>query len=66
MNKKVNNEYRYTKRQVNQTEDDTMLDNNLVHDKEFTFADEYYKDLQDDYHSDMLKDIYQDEESTTY
>lgn len=53
MNKKVTNEYKCTNRQVKKRRKESMSPN-LVHDLEYTFADEYYKQLQDEYKSEYL------------
>lgn len=55
MNKWGKTEYRCTNRQS--TRRDKMIYNNLVHDTEYTFADEYYSELQTEYYGDLLKDI---------
>lgn len=46
------NEYRCTNRQSTRRRIDIM--NNIVHDREYTFADQYYEELQNDYYASLL------------
>lgn len=56
MYKKVETEYTNNNRHAPKRRDKPM-DLNLVHDMEYTFADEYYKDLRDTYYEEMMKDL---------
>ena len=56
MNKRDKTEYTSTNRPINKRRDKPM-DFNLVHDMEYTFADEFYKDLRDEYYETMMKDF---------
>lgn len=40
-----------------------MLEN-LVHDMEYTFADEYYSDLKNDYYESLKEELKSDEEQS--
>lgn len=56
MNKKGKVEYSCSNRQSTRREIDKMF-NNMVHDREYTFADQYYEELQEDYYAELLKDL---------
>jgi hypothetical protein len=55
MNNSGKTEYKYSKRQVKKRRKESM-DPNVIHDYKFTFADEYYETLQDEYKKDYLED----------
>lgn len=56
MNKKDNTEYNCTNRQVKKRRNESMTPN-LVHDMEYTFADEYYTDLQNEYYESLKEEL---------
>lgn len=56
MNKKGTTEYSGINRQSTRHGDDKMH-NNLVHDNEYTFADEYYQELQTGYYEELMQDL---------
>jgi hypothetical protein len=60
MNNGEENEYRCTNRQSTRRRDFVM--NNIVHDREYTFADQYYEELQAEFYSDLLKDLSSEED----
>ena len=64
MNKKENLEYTDTNRHANKRRDKPMLvmDRNIVHDMEYTFADEYYRDLRDEYYENLMSELKDEDE----
>lgn len=61
MNKEDNTEYTGNNRHLIRRRDNPMLEN-LVHDMEYTFADEYYSDLKNDYYESLKEELKSDEE----
>lgn len=62
MNKKEITEYNKANRQVKKWRNESMY-YNVIHDTEYTFADEYYKALQDDYQTEYIKPRKEEEDS---
>jgi hypothetical protein len=56
MNKKRTNEYNGTNRQGTKRRNEKMV-SNVVHDREYTFADEYYNSLQDEYYESLKQEL---------
>lgn len=55
MNKNGKDEYKCINRQVKR-ECPFRMPTNLVHDMEYTFADEFYEELKNDYRAEYLED----------
>lgn len=65
MNKKLKLTYSNTNRQVKKRRNTDMIMSNLVHDNEYTFANEFYDELKADYFREYLSEKEDEEESPT-
>lgn len=63
MNKKDKTEYTANKEDSRRGEN-MVMDENYIHDILYTFADEYYSDLRNDYYEALLEDMEDEEESS--
>lgn len=63
MNKKDKTEYTANK-EDSRRDENMVMDENYIHDILYTFADEYYSDLRNDYYEALLEDMEDEEESS--